>query len=344
MPRSLLSALLVSLAAAPVSAASGVPTISYFTKESRGMAWVRLEDGKAPHVIAAFLAVGQPEVSWSRDGRKALVRVRADEGGQAGDHLWEVSLPGGKSHPVKLPPLGETVDVGYDPQGRLLATTARSEQSARDPLKPVMQGHAAYFKFQGKTYALEAGFEGQPELEHAFRFEQGGWKLIETKASTTGWDYAQRTQALDAYRQLGPRSGELRDHGPDVETVSDAGLAKRLTALAPRLVSRDGEWGRLKTPGGPLFIWRESGEFIYATNLMAWGQPPKRVSGLDIPNPKDFQFRSDAPTLRLVEPTMSGKYLLVADQSLGSHPRVYDTVSKSLVWSSNEATDTCFWP
>lgn len=343
MPRSLLSALLVVLVASPVAAASGVPAVSYFTRESRGMAWVKLEDGKAPHVVTAFLAFGQPEVSWAHDGKKALVRISADEG-ETGDHLWEVSLPDGKSHPVTLPPLGETVDVGYDPQGRLLATTAQNEQSAKDPLKPVSQGHAAYFTFHGRKYALEAGFEGQPELEHAFRFEQGAWKLIETKVSTTGWDYGMRTKALDAYQQLGPRSGELRDKGPEVETVSDAGLKKRLTAIAPKLTSADGEWGRVKTSGGPLYIWRESGEFIYATNFMVWGDSLRRVSGLDIPNPSKLQFRSDAPTLRLVEPTVRAQYLLVADQGAGSHPRLYDTATRALMWSSNDATDACFWP
>jgi hypothetical protein len=40
----------------------------------------------------------------------------------------------------------------------------------------------------------------------------------------------------------------------------------------------------------------------------------------------------------------SGRFLLVASNRAGAYPRLYDLVERRLVWSSETARATMFWP
>jgi hypothetical protein len=332
-------------AIAPAVASSPVPPLSVFKREARRTAWIALDGGSAQRVIATFPGVGQPEVGWRKDRKEAIVVLTPDVGAVA---AYRVALPGGACAPFALPRTGRVKQVGFDEVGRPVALTSESELGETGIRKPVKAGKAYYFAYAGKKFPIDPGAEGEPELEHAFRFENGAWKEFETKVSSTGWDYAMGTSALDAYDALAPRSPRQREQlAPELKDVEDKALAKRLNGVAGAFVDAEYSlWGRVATPSGPLYVLQEQGEFVHPTNVLVWGDGPRltRVAGLDVPNAKDYDFAHDRHGLRFVDLARRGDYLLVTTTGADGHPRLYDLATRRLVFSSDAFVDASFWP
>lgn len=339
----LTSALLGTVAVAPAVAASAVPTLSYFKPAAGGFSWVRLDSGRVERPITTFKGRGAPIAAWAPGGRQALVWLNDWEHASP-PMAWTVPLPAGTATALPLPSVGELKKLGFDKAGRLIALTLIDADDKGGPtLKQDPKG--SVLTFEGKRYQQPAGQEGMPALAIAYRREGASWKRTEIKLTTTGWDYAMETRALDAANTLTPDSTDLREE-KDLDAVQDPGLMKRLSALDPKVATPDdGEWARLTTPGGPVFIWREAGEFLHSSNLLAWGPAakPTRIAGLEFKHSSPHVYRQGAPNLRLVSVTLRGNLMLVTDGD-GAYPRLFDTVTRKRVPVFEGAVGASFWP
>jgi hypothetical protein len=340
----LTAALLAAVAAvAPAVAAPAIPSLSYFKPVSAGFVWVRLDSGRTEKPITTFTGRGVPVAAWAPGGRQAIVWLN-DWDHAAPPKAWTVPLPSGTATALPLPAVGELKKLGYDKAGRLTALTLIDADDKGGPtLKQDPKG--GILTFEGKRYQQPAGQEGIPALAIAYRREGATWKRTEIKLTTTGWDYAMEARALDAANTLTPDSADLREE-KDLDAVQDPALMKRLSALDPKVATNDdGEWAKLTTPGGPVFIWREIGEFAHSSNLMAWGPAakPTRIAGLEFKHSSPHVYRQGAPNLRLVSVTTRGAHMLVTDAE-GAFPRLFDTVTKRRVPVFEGATGASFWP
>jgi len=239
--------------------------------------------------------------------------------------------------PLPLPAIaGLTLEeLGVDDTGAVYALLQQELTEAETKGGTVTSG--------GESFDLSTISEGLPVLVHAYRREGSEWKRTETKLSTTGWDYAMGVKELETFGKLGPRSVELASALVQGEPVG-AAEAKRLKALLPKgTTSEDGEWVRLGaagaegTDGGSggsgaarVTVWQVTGEFSYATGLVALGGKALPKLGF-----------TDGDLVALAT---SGPYLLVSASNVGTHPRLYALPSGKLVFGSDTARAATFWP
>lgn len=341
--RSLIAATTLVLALAPMAlAATPIPTLSYFKAVRGGMSWARFEQGKYERPIATFLGAGSPRAAWSHDRKKAIVWLDGREADKP-SKAWVVPTTGGR--PTDLPLPGKDVRaIGFDKQGMAHVLVMMDAEAKNGP-KAGKDKKGDFLTFEGKRYDLPAGREGIAALAFDYRREGNAWKRVETQLTSDGWDYAATVKDLKSYATLGPRTDAMLDEPEGFTAVADKALQGRLKALNPKVVSEGGEWGQMKTAGGPVFVWRESSEFLHSTSQIAWGTAAKPVSvpGLGVPNPKEHAFRQDLPSLRLVAPMFKGAHMLVTTTD-GAFPRLYDVAAKKLLWSSNAVKTVTFWP
>ncbi|MFN3430008.1 MAG: hypothetical protein ACK46X_08645 [Candidatus Sericytochromatia bacterium] len=330
-------------AVTPALAAPAIPTLSYFKPFAGGFNWVRLEGGRTERAIAGVVGKGQPIAAWAPGGRQALVWLN-DWEHAAPAKAWTVALPTGAAASLPLPGPGELKKLGFDNAGRLTALTLIDADDKGGPtLKQDPRG--SILTFEGRRYQQPPGQEGMPALAIAYRREGASWKRTEIKLTTTGWDYAMGIRALDAANALTPDSTDMREE-KDLDAVQDPALMKRLGGLDPNVATPDdGEWAKLTTPGGPVFIWRESGEFLHSSNLLAWGpaSKPTRIAGLEFKHSSPHVYRQGAPNLRLVSVNLRGNHMLVTDSD-GAFPRLFDTLTKKRVPVFEGAVGASFWP
>jgi hypothetical protein len=162
-------------------------------------------------------------------------------------------------------------------------------------------------------------------LVHAYRRNGAQWTRIETRLSTTGWDYGLGMQNLDAFRKLGPRSIELA--APHAQ--GDSADLPSLAALSP--TGADGSWIFVGAGGARIYVWEITGEFAYTTGLIA-GADAKPLSKLGFTD-------ADLVALRT-----SGPHVLISAANVGTHPRLYEYPSAKLLFSSDTARAATFWP
>lgn len=338
--------------AEPVARAlpSAPSTLSVFEPVNSSCEWraVEPESGKATALATLPGSCVGARVSWSPDAAKALVWFdphhvqtaayssstsskpgyedeHADE--QAKPRLFAVDVRTGKVDALPLPAVPERQsldEVGLGPDGAPLAFL--------EELLPDDVQEKGSVTVDGQVFDLTAFEEGLPALAHAMKFADGKWTKAETKATTTGWDYAMGVQALDAFGGLGPRSVELSSghvQGDAAEPKEVAALKK----LAPKKAGpEDGDWVFVGAGGARVYVWEITAEFAYTTGLVAAGTPPQVLPKLGF---------TDGD---LVSVRTSGKYLLVTGSGTGTHPRLYELPEGKLVFSSDTARAVTFWP
>ncbi len=175
--------------------------------------------------------------------------------------------------------------------------------------------------------------EGIPVLVHAWSFEDGAWKRIETANSTTGWDYGLGVRILEA-GHLAFRSAEVLVSQVQGDGESAPEILAGLARFAPQAKPSDSSgWVRFGSGDTWLEIWEVSGEFAHTTGLAAFldrERKPVKPPGWPFTG-KDF-----------VSYTWRGPYLLAAEADSGARPRLYR--GGKLVWSSDSARTVTFWP
>ncbi len=229
--------------------------------------------------------------------------------------------------PVPLPALpGLTLqELGVDAKGAVLALLEEPVSDEAVKRGAVTSG--------AETFSLAEITDGLPVMVHAYRREGAAWKRVETKLSTTGWDYGLGVKALEAHQQLGPRSIDLcASHAQGDAAGGDE--AASLQQLSPRDAGADdGQWIFLGAGGARVFAWEISGEFAHTTGLIASGAPAPKVL------PKLGFTDGDLVALRT-----SGPHLLISASNVGTHPRLYEFPAGTLVFSSDTARAATFWP
>ncbi|MCC6334975.1 MAG: hypothetical protein IT380_13440 [Myxococcales bacterium] len=250
---------------------------------------------------------------------------KADE--QARPRAFIVSTKDGKVEPLPLPALAgqKLTDVGVTADGAVLAFL---EEGLSDEVR-----ERGTVTLGAETFDLTQFTEGLPELAHAYRFQAGKWTRAETKATTTGWDYALGVQALDVFRKVGARSVELSSAHAQGDVLEGGALAA-LKPLAPKKAASpdDGHWIFLGVGSARVYAWEVTGELAYTTGLVAAGSPPKVLAKLGFTDGDLVSLRSSA------------SFLLVTSADVGTHPRLYELPSAKLLFASDSARGVTFWP
>ena len=319
-------------------------TLSLVAPDGRYCVWVK-QDIAAPSKRYALASVEGSclgaRTALSADGKRGALRfdpgnVRSSAQGNPAfpnpippsdmkDRLFEVDVAAGTAHEVPLPPRGDFDEFGFDAQGRLLALTLQH------PTAEEMQ--AGEVRVDGQAVPLEAEGEGSAAVAHAYAWEGGAWKRIESKVTTEGADYSQGIDALKASKGLGYRSGEALLARIQGDNEKRNAVLDALRPLAPDLSATDGQWIRAGSGDGRFDVWEATdSEFPYTTGLLVF------LDGNTPVKPPEYPYtRSDVVAVRT-----RGPYLLVAQELLGAHPRLYR--GRALVWRSEDARAVTFWP
>jgi len=347
---------------APRNALDAVPltesTLSLLEPQEGRCQWVRLDPGEGKRaVVASFDGDCKgARVAWSADGKKGLVWFDPDcvqAAGYSADtasppghpdeqatpgatpRLFEVTFASGEVRKVSFPQVeGEVRDLGYRGE-EVVALALQSLSPEQAEAKTVVDG---------KPVSVPQG-EGQPGLAQVYRLESdGAWKRVEVKGTREGAEGAPGLGALTAASALGPRSVErldstLRDEGPE---PTGEQLAKLLPWVPPGLletVKTDGmpegnRWAHGVTPAGAFYVWQVTGDALHNTGHLVLERGGEYVPV------KDLGFTDG----RLVSVTSQGRFLLVASERAGTHPRLYDLRTGKRTFSADTARATTFWP
>jgi hypothetical protein len=330
-------------AALEFAAPTASSTLSVFEPAGTSCEWRQVEPVTGTKVVLASFpgtCVGA-RVSFSPDATKAVVWFDPKHVQRAGYSSNVSSKPGFPDETVDetasarafvvstrkqqqevltFPsvPKAELRELGVDAKGAVLALL---EEALPD-------GAQGTIESGGEKFDLSTVSEGIPVLVHAYRRDGAQWTRVETRLSTTGWDYGLDVQALEVHRTLGPRSVDLAS----AHAQGDAADLKALEALTPKGAGEeDGSWIFLGAGGARLYVWEMRSEFAYTTGLLA-GADAK-------PLPKLGFTDGDLVAVRT-----SAAHVLVSAADVGTHPRLYQYPSAKLLFSSDTARAVTFWP
>ncbi len=327
------------MAAAPARSPAQVqgPSLSYLKSVDKGRCeWVRHPlRGGAPIVLFRFDEdCSRATVTWSPSGKEGLVFMsgsrrasRVDLVQGTGEPLDLKGLPqaeGKDAHDLR-----DLEELGLDGEGRPVAIIG-------GPYFPKPANDAEgreVISFEGERYPLPAD-EGMAGLAQAYRFEAGGWKLIERKASTFETDIAAGTGILEAKKAMRPiaRAGAL---APPPGEEAPVGDVAKLKSLFPGR-SDGAEWRALATPGGTLYYlshWEGEGS-VYASAPMRWAQQGQWVELKGL-------MADEGTALGLV---LEKDLLLVFENGAPGFAQVWDTRTKQLLLGVEGALAPFFWP
>lgn len=332
--------------AAPVTPRPDFPatdsTLSVLLPTSGRCEWTKLDPLGEQRVIASLEGncVGG-EVALSRDGARGLIRFdpQALRGstvgkpafpsellpGPAKDRLFEVDVAAGTVRELPLPNAGELVDFGFDSKGRRIAVLLRRPTPNETRVGVLVVDET--------EVALEgAAGEGTLAVALAFAYEDGAWKRVELKVTSEGGERSPGVRVLKTVRDLGFRSTEALD--PHVRTAHETRnkVLDGLRAFAPQVTETEGSWIRLAYGGHSAVVWEANGEPAFTTGLLAFIEKNAPVKPAQYP-----YTEGDVVALRT-----RGQYLLVAQDVVGAHPRLYR--GAQLVWTSDTARATTLWP
>jgi hypothetical protein len=305
--------------------------------------WLRqpLPAGEPTSLFTFNAACDRSMVSWSSEGKEGLV-FTWPSGEYEVPRAWRVDLVAHTGKPLDLKALPGGADAGgqdkpyieeiaFDRKGSPVAILA-DVYVKRSPQKG--EGGQRFVTFEGKRYPLNEGEEGGPGLAHAYRFEQGGWKHLETKGSHFESDLAPGTRNLDAVKTLMPIAKASAPEDRMTGKEAPAAAAKKLDAAFPGL-DESGQWMVLSTSSGPVYFRGTlGGEVLYPSAPVAWEQEGKLVAveGL-MAKPDDF--------LALY---LQDGLLLIANYGDPRSAQIWDLRTKQSVLSVEEANAPTFWP
>jgi len=326
-------------------------TLSVLEPSGGTCEWRRVEPGRNADVVAKFGGdcVGG-RVAWSPNGSQALVWFdpalssgtillagnRPDAAPPTAaapatilPRLWLIALLSGQQRSLPVPPIGVLKASAFDPQGRPMALTMQTVSVPES--QPV---HS--LKFEGREFSLDPDLDGIPVLVHAYRLTADDrWQRVETKASTTGSDMAPEVHVLKAARGLSVRSTELLSPHLEAPAVEAAPLLAQLREAAPELIPGDeGGWVQVASRPARVLVWRADVEFTFATGRLFF------LSGDRLVAPPQL----DRSAKDIVAVMVRDPYVLVATDTVGTHPRLYDLNSLQLLFKSDTAWATTYWP
>ncbi|WP_224248750.1 hypothetical protein [Hyalangium gracile] len=235
------------------------------------------------------------------------------------DRLFVVELVTGAVEELPLPPEGELIEYGFDPDGRLLGLTLEGTAPSQERAQTV--------ELDGKGRQSTLGRKAPPMKAHGFAFLGGRWLRMETKDSSDGLG----TAALPMRKELGVRSIRELDPRFEAREIEDDAVLDPLYELSPE--QPEGQWVEFRGGLHSLAVWGTPfGNDTLATGLLRRLEPGNVVA---LPS---YPFRpNDMMSLRA-----RGAYLLISLADSGAHPRLYR--GRKLVWSSETARAVTLWP
>ncbi len=190
--------------------------------------------------------------------------------------------------------------------------------------------------YLGRVLDFTRMTEGTPAVAMVDAWDGRAWHLEEMVETRQGMGPTDEWHVTTAARASLPSSEELLGARPRTRRIT-ADERAELRPITPAKVEPDDtdDWETLETEHGPLFIWMLiNEEYRVARGRIAW---PSRGAVADLPN---LGFTAG----EFVSALVSGRFLLVAGEGSGAYPRLYDLVEQRLVWSSESARATIFWP
>jgi hypothetical protein len=329
-------------APAPPAAPAASATLAYLVpQDPERCDWVRraLPAGEPTTLFTFNAACDRSMVSWSPDTKEGLIFTWPSGEGEV-PRAWRVDFAARSGKPLDLkglpgagvagnPDTPSIDQIGFDAQGRPVAILSDVYVSRKPKKGP---GGKTFLTFEKDRYPVEEG-EGVPGLALAYRLEDGGWKRIETKASTFETDISLGTDALETVKTL----VSLTKASPSREMPGDTapeGDVPKLNTAFPGL-DESGEWMAMSTPGGTLYFRGEQGgEYLFPSPPVSFEQDGKLVAldGLLAKN-------GDILNLRLQDS------LLLADIHANTRAaQVWDTRTKALLLTVEDAVAAAFWP
>jgi hypothetical protein len=344
----------------PRASAPTASTLSLLEPREGRCQWLRVDPLSQKRVtVASFEGDCKgARIAWSSDLRQALIWFDphwlqsagyfSRDASPAGypdekptpnsrPRLYEVTLDSGKTRELPLPSLeGELRTFGY--KGTELLALSIQE------IPQEQQGQRS-ITVDGQVLTFDEGLEGIRALASAWRIgEAGPPQRVEVKTTTVGADLSLGISALDAARNLGPRSTELleahlRNQGPAPTEAQLAALLPLVPApMAKKVQTKEGagevSWAHGVTPAGSFYVWEIIAEFAYTTGHVVF------ETGGRLHLAPDLGFTDGD----LVSVSSQGTFVLVSASNVGTHPRLYDLRSGQQVFRSDTARAVTFWP
>ncbi|WP_434384696.1 hypothetical protein [Melittangium boletus] len=330
-------------APAPTPRAATTPALWYFRPvDTQVCEWVKQPLPSGERTSVTFNAECNESLpSWNPDGNEGLVFSPGGSGGPP--RAWRVDFTSKRVTPLELGglPGGKTATAGaeqpsinrlaFDLQGRPVAIM--SDLHARRALDQGPDSRRA-ITFEGQSYPVPQG-KGTPGLALAYRWEDGGWKNVEAKATLSDSEDSLDTRVLDTVKTLPEQTlmmfGALpgQDASPAVVSTMDAAFA---------LEAAPGRWRVLATPGGPL-VYRgvsdpEDGS-LHASSPVRWVQEdkPVAVDGLTAVEDEQLGFQQRGPLLLVFS---------LAGDARAAH--VLDTRTKKQLVQLKDIESAALWP
>lgn len=178
--------------------------------------------------------------------------------------------------------------------------------------------------------------DGTPAVAMVDAWDGSAWHLDEMVETRQGMGPTDEWHVTKAARTSLPSSEQLLSARPGTRTLAAEERAA-IRPITPAKVEPDDtdDWETLETPHGALYIWMLINEDYRAMRgRIAW-----RTNGAV----------ADLPTLgftagEFISTLVRGRFLLVTGVGSGAYPRLYDLIDQRLVWSSDTARATIFWP
>ena len=295
--------------------------------------WMRVDPVQGRRELVAELphACTGVSVAWRPDRREAVVefpgRWEADAGRRR--HVYTVSLDAlpGRVTPLPLPDAGQLDLIAYDTDGRLVALFLEGwdHTSARI---------ATTLTFEGREYEVPET-PGLPLLAHAFAYERGVWRRIETVATTGEACGAPGTMRLAASHPLAPNTPRLLDpsfgHELSAEPI-DGMLFERLERHERIDAESVYAWVRLATERGMVVAVEGSYEYAYLTTPV-----------ILVDDDGVYELEGMAENAILAADAR-GRYLLLSEAVSGARPLLYDLDGGRLLFADRQAVAATFWP
>ncbi len=303
-------------AAPPQAPAAPAVEVAWFEPEGARCGWYRGGPGQPPTRLADLPEPCDGSVAFALRGDDALVQLT---------HVWRVRLSTGAVTDLGAPPVGDLAQVGLDASGQPLAYTLGGGTYTNP------ERFEGPITFEGQAWSTAGVTEGLAVLAHAFEWTDG-WRRIESKVVSSGWDYAEDQRGLEAHRRLASIASEdlWREHVGDAERVEVDGAA--LSAILPVEEPQAGEWHAVQTAGGRLAWWMIPVEWLVTTQ-----QVLREAGGTWAPVPFEGWERFDTPSFQ----TRGGQVLIT---QWGSRPRLMDVATGEVLWARPDARAATLWP
>ncbi len=205
-----------------------------------------------------------------------------------------------------------------------------------DDIAYTAKGDLAAFDSAGPEPKKQSSDDIDNATARAFRFKKGKWVEFEEKPTTAEECDAAGINALDAVKNVGPRTVQLLEGHSGGDNVEEKAVLRRLKKAQPKVLHPDsGEWTLINTPYGPVYLYDINlGDYAFSSGLFFM-----EIKGQLVTPPDEGFTGGDVVAVQI-----RGPYLLVASSNCGCHPRVYDLRTGELVFKSNTARATVFWP